>query len=313
MSHEVVGELTHEGIGGDAAEPVAAAAFQSYAQFAQRTFLALVFAGNGIEFTQNPHAFLHLVAFHLLGHHQSDAGGVVVAEHLHEVIGLVVLTPKSHHQHTTGIGVEHDVAEHLAGVLMVLAQLRAAIVVVPGMHGVDALASGLCLEGGSQAFGDAVHASHSRHYPYLVADAHLAVLAHISVEGLALMGYCQRLVHGMVFVGQRAREVGLQVVLVHPFSGLQVMHGMSDRIAVFDDVVASGGVSDEHFVTHRCVLPQGNDGAIDVDLFALGEITQAHHHTVGGVDFNKRRLIHDSIVVVVFISSCVGRSPRSPC
>ena len=69
------------------------------------------------------HASLNLVAFDALGDEQLDTALVVVAEHGHEVLGLVVLTTEAEHEHATGIGVETDVAQHLAGVFVVLGEL----------------------------------------------------------------------------------------------------------------------------------------------------------------------------------------------
>ena len=168
---------------------------------------------------------------------------------------------------------------------MVFAQLRAAIVVVPGMHGVDALQAGLSLQRGCQTLGDAVDTAHGGHNPHLVAYAHLAVLAHISVEGEVVVGNVEFFIHRLVFVGQRAREVGLQVVLVHPFAGLEVVHGMSDGVAIFDDVFALGCVVDEHLVPGRCVLCQGDVFSVNVDLFSLVERAQANHYRVCRIDF----------------------------
>ena len=72
-----------------------------------------------VKLTQNLHAFGHLVAFHLLCYQQTDALFVVVAQHFHELLGLVVFATQTQHENGSGIGVQTDVAQHLAGILVV--------------------------------------------------------------------------------------------------------------------------------------------------------------------------------------------------
>ena len=56
--------------------------------------LALVLTGLLVEAAQDIHASFHLV-FHLLGDQKLDALLIVVAQHRHEVIGLIVLASKT--------------------------------------------------------------------------------------------------------------------------------------------------------------------------------------------------------------------------
>ena len=125
-------------MGRNAAEAVASATFQSHAQLRHRHILAFVLAGHLVEFAKHRHAHFHLVALDLLNNQQLDAFLVVVAQQLHEIVGLIVLAAQADDKHATCIGVKNDVAEHLARVLVVARQLRTAIVVVPGVDGVDA-------------------------------------------------------------------------------------------------------------------------------------------------------------------------------
>ena len=123
LSHEPVAELAHKGIGGNAAKAIRATALQTNTQFADGHILATVLAGNSIELAQDLHTSLNLVAINLLGNEQADTVFVVVAQEFHEVIGLVVLATQTQHQHGTGIRMEHNITEHLTGVLVVTAQL----------------------------------------------------------------------------------------------------------------------------------------------------------------------------------------------
>ena len=83
----------------------------------------MVLAGDVVEFAQDAHAFFYLVTLYLLGHQQAYAALVIVAQHRHEVVGLVVLTAKTQHQHGSCIGVQTDVSEYLTGVLVVIGEL----------------------------------------------------------------------------------------------------------------------------------------------------------------------------------------------
>ena len=199
----------------------------------------MILAGNGIEFTQQVHAGLHFVALYSLRDQQLDALLVIVAQHLHEVFRLVVLAAEAQHQHGTSIGVQADVAQHLARVLVVVRQLRASVVVVPGIDGIDgAVVSNFLSQLVGQSFGNAVDAAYRRYNPYFVTYAYITVLADVAPEGSVLDGNVKLLAHRLVRVLQRTAEVCLQVVFVHPVAGFHVLAGMADRVAVLDDVFA---------------------------------------------------------------------------
>ena len=129
---------------------------------------------------------------------------VIVAQHVHEISRLVVLASEREHEHSACIRVQHEVAQHFACVLVVVRELRAAIVVMPGMYGVDAFELCLFLQSLGKAFCNAVDASYGRHNPYLVSYAHVAVLAFVAFECTVFGGYCKFLVNGCVAVFQFA-------------------------------------------------------------------------------------------------------------
>ena len=89
----------------------------------------------------------------------------------------------------------------------------------------------------SQAFSDAIHTADGRHNPYFVAHADVAISTLVGFERTILVGYAKFFVDRFVLVFQRTAEVGLQVVFVHPVACLHGLTGMTDRVAVFDDVV----------------------------------------------------------------------------
>ena len=128
-------------------------------------------------------------------HHKAYALLVVVAEQFLKLVWLIVLTSQADYKHRTCIGVEHKVAEYLAGVLVVVRQLGAAVVVgigyyaelfCPFFHHLaeQRVCIGLFLaEKVRQLVHHAVHTADGGHYPHFVAYAYLAVLAAVATEG----------------------------------------------------------------------------------------------------------------------------------
>ena len=160
--------------------------------------------GLSVKLAQNLHASFHLVALHTLGNQQLDTALVVVAQHSHEVLRLVVLTSQAQHQYATGIGVQTDVAQHLAGVLVVLRELRAAIVVVPSPYGINTFFFSLFTKLFGQTLGSTVHTAHSGHNPYFVAHTNIAVLTDISLKGSLFVFNAKFLVYRLVCVFKRS-------------------------------------------------------------------------------------------------------------
>ena len=118
MGYEPVGEFTHERIGSDAREAVGATTLQTDTQFRYRNLRALVLLGDGIEVAEDRHASLHLI-FNFLSDQEFDAVLVIVAQHRHEVVGLVVLTTQTQYEDSTCIRMQTDVAQYLTGVLVI--------------------------------------------------------------------------------------------------------------------------------------------------------------------------------------------------
>ena len=122
------------------------------------------------------------------------------------------------------------------------------------MNGIDAFEIRLFLKLRSQALGNAVHTAHGGHNPHFVADSHFPILTAIALESAVIGGDIQLFIYRMVFIGERTRQIGLQVILVHPLSGLQVLACMSDGIAILDDISALRCIGDEHLMASRRVL-----------------------------------------------------------
>ena len=173
---------------------------------------------------------------------------------------------------------ETDVAQHLAGVLVVARELRATKVMVPGVDGVNTLAACFLLQKLNELLCNTVYATHGRDYPNLVACSHFAVLTHITLEGSALIGDVQLFLHRIVGVLQSTGKIGLEIVLVNPLALLQVFLCVTDRVAVLDDVLSFGSIIDEHLVTGRSILQKGDGLAIYLNSFALLHRAQANHY-----------------------------------
>lgn len=139
---------------------------------------------------------------------------------------------------------------------------------------------------------NAIDTSHCRYNPYLVACTYIAVLADETFERAVLLWDVKMSIDGVVLVCQCTGEVGLEVVLVDPLSGLEVFLGMTDGIAVFYNVLTFRRVFDKHFVSGWGVLHHFNVFAVYVDSLAFFERTEADNDRVGRIDFNKRRLFH---------------------
>ena len=136
---------------------------------------------------------------------------------------------------------------------------------VPSVNVVDTLHLSLFLQTLYQFLSYAVHTSHGRHNPYLVAHTNFAILTLVSLKGSVFLGYVKFLVYRVICVIESAREISLQVVLVYPCASLQVSLCVTYRVSVFDDVLALFLVSEQHLVTCWCVLEQCYILAVNVD------------------------------------------------
>ena len=137
---------------------------------------------------------------------------------------------------------------------MIVAQLRATIVMMPGKHGINTFQLGFLFQLTSQSFGHTIDTSHSGDNPYFVPDSHLAVLTDISVECTMVGLHVSLCFYRMIFVGKLTGQVCREVMLVHPLTSFQILTGMTNRVAVFDDAFAFLCISDKYLMTHGNIL-----------------------------------------------------------
>ena len=182
---------------------------------------------------------------------------------------------------------EADVTEHLAGILVVARELRAAEVVVPSVDGINAFAFCFLLELLNQFLRYAIHAAYGRNYPDLVSYTDLTVLAHVTHESAVFLLDVQLFIYRIVSIFQSAGKVGLEVILVDPLTLFQIFLSMTDRVTVLDDVLSFRRIVNEHFVSGRSILQEGDRLTIYFDGLALLHRAQANHYRVGRVNFDK--------------------------
>ncbi len=193
---------------------------------------------------------------------------------------------------------EHHVAEYLLGVFVVVAELRAAIVVGKSEDAVDTLGSGLSVDAVHYLLDDAVDASHCGDDPELVADAYLPVGTHIAAK-CRFLAFESRAgsgavvaVDGYVGVVELTLEVGLDVVVVEEMALGYGVARVTDGKSVFDDVFALGDVAQGKFMTRGNVAYERDVArAFDADHSALGQRVDGYGHIVGGIDFEK--ILHE--------------------
>ena len=180
---------------------------------------------------------------------------------------------------------KHDIAQNLAGVLVVSTQLRAPVVVVPGIDAVNILAFCLFAQLLGQSLGNAVDTANGGYNPYLVANTHVAILADIALECAMVVLDIEFLADRLVGIFEGAGKVGLQIVLVDPLATFHVFDGVTNGIAILDDALACFHVAQQYLVACRHVL--GKDHAL---VAGLNHITsflfcQTHHNGVGRINF----------------------------
>ena len=155
---------------------------------------------------------------------------------------------------------------------------------VPGPDGVNVTPASLHHQAVGEAFGNAVDAADGGHNPYFVAYADVAVLAHVTLKGSIFVFDGKLFVDRLIRVFERAAKIGLEIVLVDPVAGLQVLAGVTDGIAVLDDVFTFFDVGDEYFVTSRSVLVQCDLLAVELNDVALLLRCETYNDTVGGIN-----------------------------
>ena len=240
----------------------------------------------GVELAQDRHAVFHFVALDLLRRHKLDTVLVYLAAELLEHIRLVVLTAKAHHEDCTCVRVMNHIAEDLLRVLVVVAELRAAVVM---RESEDIVRAGLLTQTLCTFLDDTVHATYGRDDPHFVADTYLSVFAAVPHERTSFVGDIEHHILRMILVAEQACEVGLDIVLVHPTAGFLRLACMTDGETVLDDVLAFGQVFDGYLMSGRHVLKDCYLLAVHLNNRTCGLRLYCYYHIVRRVDFQNIR------------------------
>ena len=163
---------------------------------------------------------------------------------------------------------------------------------MPGMDGINAVFMRLFLKFLYQSFGNAVDTTNGRHNPNLITYTYISILPYIALKGTVSLFYVKSFVYRLIRIFKCARKIGLQIVLIHPITSLQVFLCMTDRIAIFNDIGALWGIFYEYLVPSGRVLIQDNLTAIHLHdgSFLLG--LQTYNNTIGRINFQVSCLFH---------------------
>ena len=156
---------------------------------------------------------------------------------------------------------------------------------MPGIDGVDAFFACLFLQFTHQSFSNAIHTADGGYDPYLITHTHITVLTDIALERAVLLLDAKFFVYGVIGVFKGTGEIRLQIVLIHPVACLQVGFGMTDGIAILDDVSTLGGILDQDLVPCWRVLVDGNLQSVNLNDVTLLFRLQTDYHTVGRINF----------------------------
>ena len=289
---EEVGESTKEWIGCDAREAIRTTALEANAQFAGWYGLTLVLLSLLDEFGEEIDTIGNLIALNFLADHELHTVLVVVAAELLEDARLVVLATKTYNENGTCIGMMYHVAQDLLGVLVVLAQLRAAKVMGEVEDAVDAfnlVTTKGCTSLFDDLLDDAVDTTYGRDDPDFVADAYLAIRTHIALEGELFTRWLIFLqsLDVDVAVVKRAGKVGLDILVIEIGTLLDGVTSMADGEAVLDDVLAFGKVLECALVTCGNVGNKGNLLTVNIDNCTFLQRLECYENVVGRIDFQE--------------------------
>ena len=101
---------------------------------------------------------------------------VPVPQQLFQLPDVAVFAAQTQHQHASGVGMADQIAEDLAGMLLIVSGLGAAIGMGPGVNTGDAAPDRMDGYAG-QRLGYTVDAAHGGDDPDLIADAHASLAA----------------------------------------------------------------------------------------------------------------------------------------
>ena len=238
--------------------------------------------GLRIEITQDRHAVLHLVALDFLGCHEFNATFVDFTAEFLENVGLVVFAPETDNKNRSCIRVVNHIPQDFLGVLVVVSELGAAVVM---RESEDIIRPCFLTETLGAFLDNTVYASYGRNNPHFVADTDLSVFAAIAHKSSGFIGNIQYHLFGVILIFEQSREVGFDIILVHPAAGFFRLSGVPDREAVLNDVLAFREIFDGYLVSGRHVFEDCDYLSVHFNNRPGGLRLYCYHHIVRRIDF----------------------------
>ena len=206
--------------------------------------------------------------------------GIIVTYKLAKGIRLVVLTAKTYDKDSSGIGMKDHVAQYLTGILMVVTQLRASVVMRERYNGVNPLAICFLAKLFGQLVCYSVHATHRRDNPYLITYAGFSVGTQISFECTVLVRKSLFLELRSVSICTQTGKVSLNSFLVQQMSFPDFFHSVRYRETVFYHHITFCKILQGNLMTGRYILSQFYKIAVYLYYSTLGQWVQCHSHIV---------------------------------
>ena len=155
---------------------------------------------------------------------------------------------------------------------------------MPGIDSIHTLLVGFFLQLLNQTFGNTIHTTNGGHNPNLITDTHVAILTYIALKATVVVFDIKLLVYRIICILESTSQIGLQIILVHPISGFHILHGMSDGIAIFDNVGTSCHVLYQYLMACWCILIHGNLLTIYFKNLSFLFGLQTNHYRIGRVN-----------------------------
>ncbi len=188
---------------------------------------------------------------------------------------------------------KRHVTQDLARILMIIAQLRASVIVRVGYDCIYIPQLGFRAKHFRQPVNRSVHTTDSRDNPNLIADADFSVRPPVPLERQMPVGNIQLHVYGFILVVEYAIQIGLYRFLVHPIPLPDFFPCMSDGIAVFYDIPSGRNISQCKFMPGRDIRLQYNICITYRYIIALLQIGYRYGHIIRRIYFH---VFHPSVL-----------------
>ena len=152
-----------------------------------------------------------------------------------------------------------QIRKNLLGIVMIFSKLRTSERMHKGVDSVHLISIQLS-SFTSQGLRGTVDAADRIDDPDLIADADIAVFTNITVEGSFLAFRKIRIRSQIRLIGifQGSGQIGLDIVRMDPGTHRNIGDRMSDRKAVFDDILTTGDILDSNLMSLGDFLQSSN-------------------------------------------------------